>query len=294
MTAAPTQVLRSPLAAPPARAFDRIAHSAFIADYLQAALPPVVLATGCQLHGHDRAGRPLTLTVTAAQAPQRLSIALDDAAGPSRLHFCLAPSDAGSCLTVLHEPATTAEPGADDAAADALAGALASEPPPALRADRIGSDAALAEARAYLHGTLAAMQQLLRSMAPRQGYAKPAPDRFSLVEQVWHLADVEEFGWAQRFARLADGARPVLPGVDGDRLAIERCYQRRPWRGAARRFIAQRRRTLRALARLDAAALARTVIFSGAPSDGARMLAALVAHDHEHRLDMAELWRAVR
>ena len=30
----------------------------------------------------------------------------------------------------------------------------------------------------------------------------------------------------------------VLPGVDGDRLALERRYAQRPWRGAARRFVA--------------------------------------------------------
>ncbi|MBI3370049.1 MAG: DinB family protein, partial [Burkholderiales bacterium] len=115
------------------------------------------------------------------------------------------------------------------------------------------------------------------------------------VEHIWHLADVEQFGWAQRFTRLAAETDPVLPGVDGDRLAIERRYQQRPWRGAARRFIAQRRCTLRALARFDATALStRGAVFSGEQSDGARMLAALIAHDHEHRLEMADLWRLRR
>ncbi|MBI3369368.1 MAG: hypothetical protein HY021_13265, partial [Burkholderiales bacterium] len=66
---APTQVFSSRLAAPPPRAFAHIAHSAFVARYLQAELPSAVLNIGCQLQGHDQAGQPLTLTVTAAQAP---------------------------------------------------------------------------------------------------------------------------------------------------------------------------------------------------------------------------------
>lgn len=70
----------------------------------------------------------------------------------------------------------------------------------------------------------------------------------------------------------------------------ERRYQQRPWRAAARRFEAQRRITLAALARWDAAWLARAVLFCGQPSTGADMLAALLAHDHEHRVEMAALW----
>jgi hypothetical protein len=52
----------------------------------------------------------------------------------------------------------------------------------------------------------------------------------------------------------------------------------------------QRQRTLAALAHCDAATLRRPVVFSGLPATGAEMLAALLAHDHEHRVEMAALW----
>ena len=107
---------------------------------------------------------------------------------------------------------------------------------------------------------------------------------------LWHLADVEQQGWAQRFARVLPGQRPVLPGVNGDQLAREGRYQARPWRGAALRFVAQRRLTLAALARCDAEVLSRPVVFGGNLCTAAEMLAAMLAHDHEHRVEMAALW----
>ena len=82
----------------------------------------------------------------------------------------------------------------------------------------------------------------------------------------------------------------MLPGVDGDALATERRYQQRPWRAAAGRFVAQRQRTLAALRRCTPQVLQRPVHFSGQPATGADLLAALLAHDHEHRTEMAALW----
>lgn len=143
---------------------------------------------------------------------------------------------------------------------------------------------------AYLAETGALVANIRSSMVAQQGYAQAPGGGFSLVQHLWHLADVEQFGWATRFARLLSETSPVLPGVDGDQLAKDRRYQQRPWRAAAQRFISQRRCTLAALARCDAAVLQRPVLFSGQPATGAEMLAALLAHDHEHRAEMAALW----
>ena len=173
-----------------------------------------------------------------------------------------------------------------------LAQHLAAAPGTGWQAGPPDSAAALAAARAYLHNTATLVARLRLSMAPNHGYAQPAGGGFSLVQHLWHLADVERFGWAQRFARLLAEVQPVLPGVDGDRLAAERGYQQRPWRAAAQRFVAQRRRTLAALACCDGPVLRRPVVFSGQPASGTDLLAAMVAHDHEHRLEMAALWAA--
>lgn len=283
----PAQVLSTRFAASPELLWARLVHSSFVADYLGAALPPVLLQAGCRIDGVDQQGQALRLTVVEALAPCSLSLRLQGTTGDRALHLSIEANAQGSRLTVLHDDG--ALPVA--AAGDAIGRLLAAPPAAVLMAARIGSQAALDLARDYLAGSAQAMRLLLAAMTPDQGYAQPAPDRFSLAAQVWHLADVEEFGWAQRLPRVLAESTPVLPGVDGDRLAIVRRYQQRPWRAAARRFITQRRRSLAALARFDAATLARPLVFSAQPGDAGTLLAAMLAHDHEHRLEMAALWQ---
>lgn len=286
---APAQVLRTRLAATPQVLWARLVRGPFVAQYLGAALPDAALEPGCRIEGLDPQGRPLALTVTESTPPCSLSIRLQGAEGDRMLRWTVEALAQGSRLTVLHEAAAPAEARTDEPP-DTLAALLAAPLPAALQVGRIGDAAALDLARRYLADSAQAVRLLLAAMAPGQGYRKPAPDRFSLVEQLWHLADVETFGWAQRLPRLLVEPRPVLPGVDGDRLALERRYQQRPWRGAARRFVAQRRRSLAALVRVDVDLLARPVVFSGQATDVGSLLAAMLAHDHEHRGEMALLW----
>lgn len=288
MPAAPSQVLSSRLPGTPAQVWARVQHSAFIASYLGAHLPAADLAdlpAGQRLAGTARDGRPLALQVTEALAPCSLSLQLHSGGAASRLSLSIAECGQGSRLTVLHEDDTRAA-----LPIDGLAQQLAQPLAAALQAGSLTHPDAQGAAQAYLADTARLVDRLRHALPPRQGYAQPAGGGFSLAQHLWHLADVEQFGWAQRFERLLVEPHPVLPGVDGDRLALERRYQQRPWRGAAARFIGQRRRTLAALARCDAATLRRPVVFSGQRATGAEMLAALLAHDHEHRVEMAALW----
>lgn len=170
---------------------------------------------------------------------------------------------------------------------DPVAALLAAAAPPARRVD---TAAALQAARDYLAGSAAAVQQLAAVLPAGGGYERPAAGGFSLAEHLWHLADLETLGWTPRFERVLSETRPKLAGVDGDRLAVAGRYQERPWRGAARRFVAQRRRTLKLLAQLDVPALARPLVFAGRPSSAGDLLAAMLAHDQEHRTEMAALW----
>jgi len=202
--------------------------------------------------------------------------------------------EADGALQALHtalQPVAKSAPRAKGGT-DPVVATLVAPPGPLLAGSRIESVAGLAQARAWLPGTAEAVRLILGTDPAATAYALPPAGGFSLAQHVWHLADVEELGWAVRFERLLAESRPRLAGVDGDRLAREHRYQERPWRGAARRFIAQRRRTLRALARYDAAALARPALFGGRRSSAGDVLAAMVAHDLEHRVAMAALWSA--
>lgn len=286
---APTAVRRSRLAAPPARAWPHVAHGRFLADYLGAQVPALALDSGALLHGHDRDGQPLTLQVDALAPPAGLTLILRGSTGTQRLHLALAACEGGSQLTITHE-ALADDRNATARPHDPLAALLAAPLPAALRGPAISDPQALATAQAYLANSARAVTLLRAAMAPGEGYRQPAPDRFSLAAHLWHLADVEEFGWSVRLPRALLEHEPVLAGVDGDRLAIERRYQQRPWRGAALRFMRLRQRSLQTLAHFDAAALARPLQFGGARISAGQLIAAMLAHDHEHRLEMATLW----
>lgn len=173
---------------------------------------------------------------------------------------------------------------------DAVTSALQTKPGPGLKGRAIASAEALAAARDYLAVTADAVGRLMDRLAPHSGYDRPAGGGFSLAEHLWHLADIEELGWAPRCERLLAERRPRLADVDGDRLAVERRYQERPWRGAARRFIAQRRRSLRALGRFTAETLIAPAQFGSRRTTGGDVIAAMVAHDMGHRAEMARLW----
>ncbi len=184
----------------------------------------------------------------------------------------------------LHEPPDARE------LRDPVVALLAAAADAALDGRRIADAGALDAARRYLQGTAEALRAVAAALPATGGYTPPPGGGFSLAEHVQHLADIEELGWTPRFERLLAEDRPRLPGVDGDRLALERDYRHRPWRGAARRFAGARARTLRALARFDEGALARPAHFAGRAGTAGDVLAAMVAHDREHRAEMASLW----
>jgi DNA-binding transcriptional ArsR family regulator len=174
--------------------------------------------------------------------------------------------------------------------ADPVARALAPQAHPALAGQPLFGATELADARDFLAQTLAAVEALLLALPARAGYAAPAAGGFSLAAHLQHLRDIEAQGWRPRFERILAERRPRLPGVDGDRLALEQDYEHRPWRGAARRFVAERRATLASLARFDAATLQRPVVFAGSPTKAGAVLGAAIAHDREHRAEMLERW----
>ena len=293
----PTAVLSQHLGAAPAAVWARVCDSGFIASYLGASLPAADLASrpldAPALRGHDQAGQALALSIESRTPPTSLSLCLRTAVDATVLHLAISADANGSRLTLLHQPMGHAcEPAlpALVAGPDGLAARLAIPLPAVLQAGPPADNAALQAATGYLAETGALVAQIRAAMPPRQGYARPAGGGFSLVQHLWHLADVEQHGWSQRFARLLDTLHPVLPAVDGDQLAVDGRYQQRPWRGAAARFIRLRLHSLAALRRCDAAALRRPVQFSGQRATGADMLAAMLAHDHEHRTEMAALW----
>src|SRR5512143_1751315 len=110
---------------------------------------------------------------------------------------------------------------------------------------------------------------------------------FSLVEQAWHLADLEREGYAERIRRLLSEERPHLPDFDGDRIARERNYRARSLAEGVAAFAAARAENVRLLRSLSPEAWARTGTQEGVGEirleDVARMMQ---RHDHSHRREI--------
>jgi hypothetical protein len=93
---------------------------------------------------------------------------------------------------------------------------------------------------------------------------KPAPDEFSLRENVLHLRDIDVDGYEQRIIRILSDRDPVFPDVDGAALARERNYNAQPVAPALEAFAASRARSFERLRAIAPADLERTGELEGA------------------------------
>jgi len=113
---------------------------------------------------------------------------------------------------------------------------------------------------------------------------------FSLVEQAWHLADLEREGYGVRIDRLLREDDPLLPDFDGGRLAAERDYRSRSLADGIEAFAAARNANLARLRSLAPADWDRSGIQEGV---GRVTLAdiprSMQEHDDSHRTEIALL-----
>jgi DinB family protein len=117
---------------------------------------------------------------------------------------------------------------------------------------------------------------------------RPGPGgTFSLVEQAWHLADLEREGYAERIRRLLGEAHPHLPDFDGDRVARERNYLARSLAEGVAAFAAARAENVGLLRSLSPEAWARNGTQEGVGEirlyDVPRMMQ---RHDLSHRREI--------
>jgi hypothetical protein len=123
---------------------------------------------------------------------------------------------------------------------------------------------------------------------------RSAPDAFSYVEHVWHLADLEAEGFAERIRRLLAEEAPELPDFDGARIAAERDYRARDVAEGLAAFSFARSRNLHALRRLTDEDRARAGVQEGVgPVRLGEIPLRIHEHDHSHRGELEELVRFV-
>jgi len=147
---------------------------------------------------------------------------------------------------------------------------------------------------AALLDSLEAMPGELHSAALRMtaegARAAPADGGFSLVEQAWHLADLEREGYGARIRRLLAEEDPMLPDFDGARIAAERNYRGRSLAEGIAAFRAARRANLALLRSLPDGAWGRPGRQEGVGplilGDVPRLMR---EHDDSHRAEIAAL-----
>lgn len=119
---------------------------------------------------------------------------------------------------------------------------------------------------------------------------KPAPERWSMLEVVNHLADEEVLDFRTRVERtLRDPAEP-WPAIDPQSWVIERKYNAREPGESLERFLAERKQSVEWLRSLKTAAWSNVHVHPKLGPMSARMLLAnWIAHDLLHARQLMRL-----
>jgi hypothetical protein len=119
------------------------------------------------------------------------------------------------------------------------------------------------ERRRYFE-TLAATPQALK--AALKGLPKklllwtPAPGKWSILEILCHLRDMEREAYIERYTRILSEDEPKLPDINGESLAVVRAYRSQRAPEVLRDWVALRRQTLQLLRKTGKAQWARAGI----------------------------------
>ncbi len=143
---------------------------------------------------------------------------------------------------------------------------------------------------------LAAMADYLESafadLIPAERLKNAADGGFSPIEHVWHLADLEQQGFAERIRRLQQEECPHLADFDGARIAREGDYKLRSWAQGVETFRRARAANLEQLRGLGEEQWLRRGTQQGVgPVALCDMPSLMLEHDAAHRAEIAQ-WLA--
>lgn len=145
-------------------------------------------------------------------------------------------------------------------------------------------------ANALLAAMPGRLKAILEAIPETSWRLHPKAGGFSLVEHVCHLRDIDGDGYRVRLDRMLEEDRPVLPDIDGEKLAIERDYPAQDARSALDAFTATRWAIVGRLGKLQSGERRRTGLMAGTTEidiDG--LVSAMLAHDSEHLDDLDRL-----
>jgi DinB superfamily len=141
-----------------------------------------------------------------------------------------------------------------------------------------------------LESTPVLFERAALGLSPQTAQQRPAGGGFSLVENVWHLADLEREGFGVRIRRILSEEEPTLSNFDGDRVARERDYQSRDLASGLAAFRQARRRSVEILRTVASRDWKRPAVQDGFGFLTLEDLPRLMAeHDRSHTADVSAL-----
>jgi len=85
----------------------------------------------------------------------------------------------------------------------------------------------------------------------------PAPGKWSILDIVCHMRDMEEHAYLARYRRILAEDDPALPDIDGDQWALERDYRGQKLTEVLREWVRLRKECLRLLKKVKGGQWAR-------------------------------------
>ncbi len=124
-------------------------------------------------------------------------------------------------------------------------------------------------------------------LAPHDRRRNGVDGSFSPIEHIWHLADLEQRGFAARIQRLKTEICPSLENFEGARIAREGNYKQRSWTQGLDAFRDARSANLSTLRNLDKEQWLRRGTQQGVGDINICDMPSLMAeHDDAHRSEI--------
>ncbi len=146
-----------------------------------------------------------------------------------------------------------------------------------------------------LESTPVLLARAARRIPRDKAVQRPRSGGFSLVEHVWHLADLEREGYGVRIRRLLEEQEPLLRNFEGDRIARERGYIHRELSEGLAAFAEARRANLETLRAISGPGWDRSgsqeSIGPVSLADVPRMMS---DHDSAHTREISDLLEELR
>jgi hypothetical protein len=142
----------------------------------------------------------------------------------------------------------------------------------------------------FLSATPVKVRGLSHGIASAELKRRPSANESTFLEVVCHLRDIEREGYTVRIERLLNEIDPVLPDIDGAKLARERDYNSENFETALSEFEQLRENNSRVLSDSSPQSLERSGIFEGVGTVTLKRLAEMMReHDEGHREELSGL-----